>query len=336
MIHSFALFALFALFACSHGEPFASAPPDSLGPFTSTLPRPLTLNPAADVTPSAAGDTVVFSRQDEGRPDGDYCLALLPLEGGTLYGTRCAGGLEPDTVRDAWLNPVISPDRARLAYLRDREVVRSGRELGHVLVVAPWTFPDSATIVVRGSYPLSDTTVGNAFRRPAWAGDGAIRFLGGLEESGPNATFVPGGVWEVPVGADPAPEPHRIPELADAVAFSQRGDGAVFFLSGSDPTGVYQWLPGTAPSPVAPFTCDDTATLAQLTAVAAGTGGVAAIGTCLTPAGSRIRLLWNPLDSGGPVRWLRLPVEPEHVTGVPGRPRLIVESGGDLWLVGIP
>lgn len=336
MIRSFVPFALFAFVACSHGEPFASAPPDSLGPLTAALPRLLTFNPDADVTASAAGDTLVFSRRDEGRADGDYCLALLPLEGGRLYRTRCAGGLEPDTILDVWTYPVISPDRGRLAYLRDREVVASGRSLGRALVIAPWTIPDSATIVVRGSYPLSDTTVGNAFREPAWAGDGAIRFLGGLEESGPNATFVPGGVWEVAIGADPAPAPQRIPELADAVGFSQREDGGVYFVSSSDPAALYQWMPGGTPSGVAPLNCADGATLVQVTAVAAGMGGVAAIGICLTPAGPQTRLLWDPLDAGGPVSWLRLPVTPQRVAGVPGRPRLIVEAGGDLWLVGIP
>jgi hypothetical protein len=335
MTRPFVVFVCFSLFACTHGEPFTGSPGDSLGPFTPGLPRQLTFNPGRDVTASAIGDSVVFSRNEEARTDGDYCLALLPLEGGQLYANRCAGGLASDTVQDVWTFPVISPDRGRVALVREREVVASGRELGRELVIAPLGNPDSVLVVVTGGYPLNDSTLGNAFRQPTWAGDGMVRFLGGLDQSGPNAVFVPGGVWEVSVGADPAPEPQRIPDLSDAFAFAQREDGSILFLSGSDPSGVYQWTPGAPPSLVTQFGCLDGSAFGGLTGVAPAPGGVAALVTCVYEGGSaQVQLHWTP--TGGTQRAVSLRFMPERIAAVPGQARLIVEAGGDLWLVGIP
>jgi hypothetical protein len=328
---------LLAVVACEHGEPFAVVPPDSVGPFTDALPRRLTFNPLADVTPSVIGDTVAFSRTDPNRADGDQCLALLPLEGGRLYRTLCAGRTASDTVRDTWTFPVVSPDRGRVAFVREREVLASGRLLTRELVIAPLQAPDSAAIVVAGVYHLPDGGLGNAFRDPAWSGDAAVRFLGGLETSGANASFEPRGVFEVIVGDDPSPDPQSIPELADAVAYAQREDGGVYFVSGSDPAGVYQWVPGAAPILATQFDCLDGSTFAGLTAVTAGAGGVAVLATCVYEgAGPRARLLWSDLDASGASRALDLPFVPERVAGVPGRRWLIVEAAGDLWLVGLP
>lgn len=326
---------LLALTACAHGEPFAVVPPDTVGPFTGTLPRRLTFNPLGDITPSVIGDTVVFSRVEADRADGDRCLALLPVGGGRLYGTACARGALADSVRDAWLYPVVSPDRRRVAFVRERYLPRTGALLSRVLVVAPLDAPDSALATIPGAYPLPGDGVGNGFRRLTWADEATLRFLGGTEIAGDGAVggFVPAGVFQVSL-TDGAPStPAVVPELGDATAFATGEDGAVYVRGALDPAAVRRVVSGSAPVEVTRFTDLDTSVLVAVADLAVAGGRALAIGTFVFPEGiERTSLMRRDLMSG-PQEIVNLSFEPQRLAGVPGRDLVIVEAAGDLWLV---
>jgi hypothetical protein len=319
---------------CGHGEPFGTTPPGALDPLDPTLPRRLTFNTAADASPAVIGDTIVFSRQDPGRADGDVCLALLPVEGGRLYRTACAHGTSADTVRDAWLRPAVSPDRRRVAFVHERRAVASGGFLSRALVVASLDAPDSVVATVAGSYDLPGGGLGNGFHQLTWAGDATVRFLGGTETSGSNASFIPAGVFQVSVGPDPSPDPQIMPDLADAILYAVQDDGTVYFVSGTD-GAVYRWTAGSAPLLDGSFDCLDGSGFGGLTDLAVSGGVLSVLATCLYPqAPPTSRLLARDLAGGAP-RNIDVPFVPAGVAGVPGRPWVVLEVAGDLWLAAL-
>jgi len=326
---------LAAALGCAHSEPFTTMPQEPVGPPDAALPRRLTFNARADVTPSVAGDTLVYTRVDADRADGDGCLAFLPVEGGTLYRTACARGALADSVRDSWLYPAVSPDGRRVAFVRERLVYRAGSLLGRALVVAPIAAPDSAALVVEG-YTLPGGGFASGYRGLSWRDDGTIRFLGGTEVAGGGAVggFAPAGVFDVALSGADAGIPVPVPGMEDAVAYRRGDDGAAYFLRG--PPVVYRLTPGGAAEPVAQFSGTSEAPLLGLTDLAESGGVVAVIGAFLYPeTGAVPQLLVADLTAGAVQRVVPLVIRPERLAGVPGRGALIVESRGDLWLAAV-
>jgi hypothetical protein len=327
---------LIVALGCGHSEPFSTAPREPLGPAVSTLPRRLTFNTRSDITPSVAGDTIVYSRSDANRADGDRCLAFLPLEGGTLYRTACARGALADSVRDSWLYAAVSPDGRRVAFVRERLLYRAGNLLERSLVVAPLEAPDSAQVVV-GGYELPGGGIGSGYRDLTWRDDLTLRFLGGVEVAGGGAVdgFESHGVFEVAPGGDAVGMPTAVPELADATAYAPGDDGALYFVP-RDSTAVYR-LAGGAPAEAAVrFSGVGGAVLIGLTDVAVSGGVVAVIGIVVFPESGPVpQLLVANLSAGTPPSVVPLVVPPERLAGVPGSGRVVVESRGDLWLVAI-
>jgi hypothetical protein len=321
---------------CGHGEPFTTVPTEPLGPPTELLPRRLTYNTRPDRTPSVFGDTIVYTRVDADRADGDGCLALLPLEGGTLYHTVCARGALADSVRDSWLYPAISPDGRRIAFVRERLVFRAGNLLERALVVAPLAAPDSAVVVVAG-YAIPGGEVASGYRKVTWSDDQTLWFLGGFETSGPATVegFAPYGVFAVTLAGDQAGVPEVVPDLSFVRTYARGDDGTVYFVpSGS--TAVHRLVAGAASELVAQFTGTDEAPLIGLTDLAASGGVVTVIGTLQFPeAGAVTQLFVADVAGGTSPRVVPLAVTPQRLAGVPGRARVLVESGGDLWLVAV-
>jgi len=325
----------FAL-GCSHSEPFSTLPPDPLGPTGTTLPRRLTFNARSDITPSVAGDTLVYSRVDADRADGDRCLALLPIEGGTLVAARCARGNLADSVRDSWLYPAISPDRQRVAFARERLQYRAGSLLERTLVVAPIGAPDSAVVVVDG-YALPDGGFASGYRDVTWRDDTTLRFLGGIESAGGGAVggFSGRGVFEVALVGDPAGVPVLVPGTAGAIDYGIGEDGAVYILPGGS-AAVFRLVDGSAPEEIARFTGVAETPLVGLTGMAVSDGVVAVIGDLFYPeVGTVPQLLVIDVANGGPQTAIPLLFTPQRLAGVPGGGRIVVESNGDLWLVAV-
>jgi hypothetical protein len=322
--------------ACDHSEPFGTVPPEPLGPPTDILPRRLTLNARSDLTPVVVGDTIVYSRVDADRADGDGCLAFLPVEGGTLYRTTCARGDLADSVRDSWLYPAISPDGRRVAFVRERLLFRAGNLLERALVVAPLAAPDSAVVVVAGyEVPGGETTSG--YRKVTWKDDQTLRFLGGFEGFGAGTVegFTPYGVFAVALAGDQGGVPVVEPDLSFVRAYALGDDGAVYFVPAGS-TDVHRLVAGAPPEVVAQFSGTNEAPLIRLTDVAVSGGVVTVIGTVLFPeAGPVSQLFVADIAGGTPPSVVPLVAPPQRLAGVPGRTRVIVESGGDLWLVAV-
>lgn len=328
------LATLVVALGCGHSEPFATVPPPLLGSPTAGLPRRLTYNTRADRMPSVAGDTIVFSRVDEKRPDGDQCLAFLPIEGGTLYRTQCAREGLADSVRDSWLYPAVSPDGKRVAFVRERVLYRAGSLLERVLVVGPLATPDSAVPVTTG-YDLPTGERGTGFRDVTWKDGQTLRFLGGIETSGGGSVvgFRGEGVFEVALSGNGAGVVTLVPGTAGAAGYTPGDDGAVYFHSRG--SGVVSRLVGEGQSQVvAQFTGDADARLVGLTDLVVSADLLTVIGRFEYPEFDTVaRLLVADLATGGPPAWIETPVPAERLGRVPGQARVIMESGGDLWLV---
>jgi hypothetical protein len=322
--------------ACGHGEPFGTVPPEPLGPPTDILPRRLTLNVRSDLTPSVVGDTIVYTRVDADRADGDGCLAFLPVEGGTLYRTACARGDLADSVRDSWLYPAISPDGRRVAFVRERLLFRAGSLLERALVVAPLAAPDSAVVVVAG-YEIPGGETSSGYRKVTWKDDQTLRFLGGFEAFGPASVegFTPYGVFAVALAGEQVGVPVVEPDLSFVRAYTLGDDGAVYFVPAGS-TDVHRVVAGAPPEVVAQFSGTNEAPLIRLTDVAVSGGVVTVIGTVLfTEVGPVSEMFVADVAAGTPPTVVPLVAPPQRLAGVPGRTRVIVESGGDLWLVAV-
>jgi hypothetical protein len=320
-------------------------PPDTLGPFTSELPRQLTFNPLSDETPSVHGDTLVFTRREADRPDGDRCLAFLHVEGGSLLREACPRGALSDSTREAWLYPAISPDGSRIAFVRERGSLLGGPPDDRSLVVAPLDQPDSAVRVVRGVFATPSGVLGNAFQTITWHDANTLWFLGGVQSlsNGDLGGFTPLGVFEIAADADPTTTPPAaIPELADAVAYALGDGGSVYFLSASDSSAVYRWVPDSMPTAVAHVgRASDGSTLRGLSDVAFTDGMLAVIGVFGYLDGTtQTRVVWIDLAAGGAQHDVYALVTARRLAAVPGRSLVVLEAGSDLgpdlWLVGFP
>ncbi len=106
------------LTGCNHSEPFDTpyygAPPPPAGTETR-----LTYNLGHDRGPAwlPAGTGFFYSRQELDRPDGDWCIALMPRDGGGIRREIC--DVVPAAIDsiDAWQSPGPGPD-GQLAFMR--------------------------------------------------------------------------------------------------------------------------------------------------------------------------------------------------------------------------
>lgn len=121
----------------------------------------------------------MFSRREPDRADRDVCIAFLPAEGGRLSRVVCPT-IHPDSNLDAWLQPTVSPNGERIAYVRESGPFRIAPPLAPLtreLVVAPAAAPESVTALLGTSYVLPDGRRATALRQLAWRDDATLRFL---------------------------------------------------------------------------------------------------------------------------------------------------------------
>lgn len=194
---------------------------------------------------------MVFSRLEPARSDGDRCIAFLPVIGGTLSRTECAGAAA-DTVRHAWLRPVVSPDGTQIAYVAEESsalltpVAPSRRKL----LVAAIDNINQAIVILN---PINTTDgVVTDFRELEWADSEILRFIGGVggfNRFTQDTVFSSLGLFEWNVTTGSA---GRIEGVTNPIAHTRAPDGGIWFVSQPDSTVIFH-LPAGATSAVPLF-----------------------------------------------------------------------------------
>ena len=117
----FFLVFLAVTIACDHPSP--TNPITSLPPAegrTGSAPFRMSFNTGHDGEPVFHGDYIVYSRLDEtNNRDNDWCIAFLHRDSITLSPlTACPQGGGGNGIREAWIDPVFSPDGSQIAFFR--------------------------------------------------------------------------------------------------------------------------------------------------------------------------------------------------------------------------
>jgi hypothetical protein len=319
--------------ACEPSAPYHPAAPEPLGPVSAELPVRLTFNPSEDRDPAATSEFIVFSRLEPSRADRDRCLAFLPLEGGTLLRTACAGGSLPNETVDAWTQPAPTND-GRIAYLRAVSSRFALTPAVREVVIAPLERPDSI-LVARSLGGLQfDSAPVLDLRQLTWVSGTRVRFIAGFD----SITHLPGAPFDTlfrPLGLAELDVEAGVfvPRAGGAYAYAAvsggvwfvRGGAALWFLADGDSTadsvGVFSGVPGT---------------------IAAMDGiPVAAIPS---PAGGH-DIEWLDPSSGVPAGFADVfpGASVQRISAIPGARRLVVEYWigpvrvpPDLALVAVP
>ncbi len=173
------------LAACDHAWPYDSSGPGPIGPRGQALPRRLTYSSGDDRHPSVAGDLIVYSRLDPDEQGNERCVAVLPVEGGTILREACPAPPRTlaDTFVDTWIEPALSPDGRRVAYMWQQGSLVSVLGFGatHV-VVAPVDRPGDATRFVWPIFYIRpDGRPADAVTELSWVDDRTVRFVIGHE-----------------------------------------------------------------------------------------------------------------------------------------------------------
>jgi hypothetical protein len=166
--------------ACGHTDPFSIPPYGTNQPFDPTPPVRLTLNEAADREASwlPDGSGILYSSRQEGRSDGDVCLAELPPTGGSQRRLVCdltPGGIDSTNAIE-W--PVVGP-QARLAFVRASGLRRDIGPLQVDVVVASGLDPSKSSGVQPVPYTIPGEPRHNAVTQLRWLPDGRLIYVGG-------------------------------------------------------------------------------------------------------------------------------------------------------------
>lgn len=154
--------------ACGHSEPFGSTPTLSDGPFSAAAPVRLTYNTLTDSAASLTegGDGILYLYT--GNPNGDRCVGLLPLGGGTQRWSLCDTRADRADSAKSFSAVALGTD-GRLLY--QEALSRRGRPNPEATVL--W-LADSAKPFVRRALLTLPTNVGGRpvswFTDAVWVG----------------------------------------------------------------------------------------------------------------------------------------------------------------------
>ena len=360
-----------AVAACEHSAPGDVRGPQDVGPFSPDLPRRLTFHAGDDWTPSVSGSTLVYARQGSSYPSNygtwgrEQCIAFLPVEGGTIRSELCPHRLLPtaDTLVHTWIEPVLSPDGRRIAFVWQR-----GPNVGELafndvfLVVVPVERPADTT-QVRHRVIWTRPAVPNPIRadmatRITWADSSRLRFLAtdehifklkaGGEGRVTDTIFEPLALMELDLATGTS---RLVPGGDSALAYAPAPDGGIWLVRASDPAALLRLDPATGvATPAGRFSS------AVVDLIAVEGGVVAIVDPIREPASDESRTLvyivrggagLERLDPGtGELLPITNPLGPvRRLAAVPGRRLFVVEvepelrSFGvppDLWLFGLP
>lgn len=343
--------------ACEHTTPLEYEPPEALPPASDALPRRLTFNPGDDRNPSVSGGVLAFSRFELGDersvPGGfevaERCIALLPYEGGTISARYCPSPFAvPEDSVVTWVEPVLSPDGARIAYLWEKSHLHDVRTPKRELRVAPAERPEEAEVSWSALWTMPDGRRPTTVIKPSWTGADHLRFLAGLDSvfkvKGGGSTRATDTITVAYALVDlnlTTLEATVVPGADSAIAYAPAPDGGAWIVQRSDSTRLFHLPPGSAtPQEIGSFSAP-VYDLANVDGVpVAGIAGSTVEALDLATGTSRIVGIL-----GGPARRVaavpgtrRYVVEVEVVTGTitgPGGTTLSVGSA-NLWLLELP
>lgn len=227
-------------FACGHTDPFSTPPFTTDQPFDPTPPVQLTLNQAADRSPSwlSDGSGIIYSSQQLGRADADVCLAELPPTGGTQRRLVCDLSRLGSDTNNAIESPVVAAD-GRLAFLKASSSIGGTNPSRERLAVAPGLDAANATEVQAVPYTPPGEPARSGVQALRWLDAGHLIFVGGLatirSACGTCAvdTIATGfkvDILDLAGGTVPSPLPGT--DQASGVAVGQSADEIYFTLSG--------------------------------------------------------------------------------------------------------
>ena len=335
---------LLLLVACDHSSPF-SFTPGTEGPWPGGLPRRLTFSLGDDRNASVTGGMIVFSRLEASAlATQERCLALLPVDGGTLRGEYCPRlpTTLADTFLDTWIEPALSPDGRWVAYIWQQGSLVS--VLGFYrtrLVVAPTAHPDdTAHFSLYMNQPASggrqNATV---MLKPQWLDADRIRFIGAWEyifkvKAGvvtryTDTTFVPLALLDLDLQTGSLAV---VPGADSVIAWAPAPDGGTWIVKEATPAQLQHLAIGTdTPTTVGVFT-DPVRDLAAVD------GAPVAIVTDTT-------IEWLDPATGTVVDSIVTSTPVRRLSAVPGTRRFVVEldrgftrfgDPANLWLFQLP
>ncbi|HET9726401.1 MAG TPA: hypothetical protein VFP28_05750 [Gemmatimonadales bacterium] len=237
--------AILAL-ACGHTDPFSTPPYSTEQPFDPTPPVQLTLNRAADRSPSwlPDGSGIIYSSQQLDRSDADVCLAELPPTGGTQRRLVCDLSRLGSDTNNAIESPVVAAD-GRLAFLKASSSIGATNPFRERLAVAPGLDAANAAEVQLVPYTPPGEPTRSGIQALRWLDPSHLIFVGGLATIrracvtcvlDTIATGFKVDILDLAGGTVPSPLPGT--DQASGVSVGQSADEIYFTLSGD--TRVYR------------------------------------------------------------------------------------------------
>jgi hypothetical protein len=243
------------LAACEHAATFVVAAPDSLGPRTLAVPRRLTFNTGDDRTPAVTGTVLAYSRLDADEQGNERCLALLPVDGGTILRETCPGPPRSpaDTFVDTWTETALSADGRQVAYLWQQGSMISvlGFWSTSVVVAPADRAGDRSGFVWPIRFLTPGGRVGDAVSAISWADDHTLRLLMGYEfifkvkggglQRYTDTTFQSYGLGQLDVTTGTFA---FVPGGDSVYAYAAAPDGGLWIVRNQDSTRLLHLAPG--------------------------------------------------------------------------------------------
>ena len=332
-----ALLALAAL-SCEHTAPFGAPRNPPLGPISTALPRPLTLNRGDDRHPAVTGATLLYSRWAGDPATRERCIAFLPAVGGTISRTLCPRAVA-DTFVDTWTEPALSPDGRRVAFVWQKSAPAAAFPGETDVVVVPADGPAAVELRWPAARQLPDGRVTTGAAELSWVDAEQLRFLVGFEyvfkvkgggaERLTDTTFISYAIMELDLASGDA---RVVPGADSAVAYAPAPDGGLWLVRSSDSTALLHLAPGGA-------TAVGVGTFSRPVTDVANVGGTA---VAALVSGDAVEWL-EPVS--GARGWVGMPGPIRRLAAVPGAREVIVEversaaefgDRANLWRARIP
>lgn len=343
--------------ACEHTTPLEYEPPEALPPASDAIPRRLTFNPGDDRNPSVSGGVLAFSRFELGDevsvPGGfeiaERCIAMLPYEGGTISARYCPSPFAvPEDSVVTWVEPVLSPDGARIAYVWQKSHLHDVRTPKRELRVAPAESPEEAEVRWSALWTMPDGRRPTTVIKPSWMDADRLRFLTGLDSvfkvkdggmaRGTDTITVAYALVDLDLATL---EATVVPGAESAIAYAPAPDGGVWIVQRPDSTRLFHLPQGSAtPQEIGSFSASvyDLANVDGVP-VAGIAGAVVEALDLATGASNTVGILGGRVMRVAAVSGTRrYVVEVEVATGTVTGPTGVPLSVGsaNLWLLELP